>query len=88
MLVACLRATRRDRILVLGAVGTVVAIFGAPAFLIVNVVVSDVISEPTGRFGMSLFPVFVIVARVLGANAAPRRWPWRRSRRPSTSRSS
>ena len=61
MLVATLRATRRDRVLVLGAVGTVVAIFGAPAFLILNYFVSDIISEPTGRYGMSLLPVFAVV---------------------------
>jgi len=61
MLVATLYATRRNRILVLGTVGTVIAIFGAPAFLILNYFVSNIISEPTGRYGMSLLPVFVVV---------------------------
>ena len=49
------------KILQLGAVTTLFAIAGAPAFLLMNYFVSNVISPPNGRYGMSLLPIFAIV---------------------------
>lgn len=61
MLMACVRVNRREPIFQLGAVTTLFAIFGAPAFLLMNYFVSNVISPPNGRYGMSLLPIFAIV---------------------------
>jgi hypothetical protein len=61
MIIACLRVSRRSPVLILGAVGAFVAIAGGPAFLLMNYFVSNVISPPNGRYGMSLLPVMVVV---------------------------
>jgi hypothetical protein len=62
MLLATLRlSSRRDSLGVLGAAGTAIALAGAPLFLVVNTVVSNVTTDPTPRYGMSLLPVMVVV---------------------------
>jgi hypothetical protein len=62
MLLATLRlSSRKDSLAVLGAAGTAVALVAAPLFLAVNTVVSNVNTDPTPRYGMSLLPVMVVV---------------------------
>jgi hypothetical protein len=62
MLLAMLRlSSRKDSLAVLGAAGTAVALVAAPLFLVVNTVVSNVNTDPTPRYGMSLLPVMVVV---------------------------
>ena len=61
VLIAALRAVRRDQISMLGAVTALVAVAAGPAFVVLTAIVSKVLIDAGGRYGLSILGVFVIV---------------------------
>ena len=68
VILAALRVARRDTISLFGIGCLVAALVGAPAFVLLNVGVSKVLSNPEARYGLSLVPFMAAIVASFATN--------------------